>query len=325
MIMKDLVYGEFNVELVLEELINTKAIQRLKNIHQGGASYLVNPKWNVTRYDHSVGTMLFIRIMGGSIEEQIAGLLHDISHTAFSHVVDFALDNKEEDYHEKVFEKVIEESEIPKVLKKYGYYYKDIIEDESKWTILEKSAPKLCGDRIDYTLRDMLSYGIISSEEIKEFINNLKVINGEVMITSIKSAEWFVDIYYKEVIGLFMNPLNVYAYDRLSKAIKISLDISEVTFDDLLKTDEEVFKILKNSKSEEIIRLTNELNYNIKVIEDEKDYDIYQLNKLRTIDPSIFIDNSVYRASEKSNKVLIMNKDAIEKSKKGVYVKIIKA
>lgn len=323
MLIKDLVYGEFKIELVLEELINTEAIQRLKHIHQGGASYLVNPKWNVTRYEHSVGTMLFVRLMGGSIEEQIAGLLHDISHTAFSHVVDFALDNKEEDYHEKVFEKVIEESEVPKVLKKYGYDYKDIIEDESKWTILEKSAPALCGDRIDYTLRDMISYGVISSEEVKEFIDNLKVVNGEVMITSIESAEWFVDIYYKEVIGFFMNPLNVYAYDRLAKVIKIALDINEVTFADLLKTDEEVFNILKNSKSKEVITLINELNYNVKVVETEEDYDIYQLNKLRTIDPSIFVNDSIYRASEKSNKVLSMNKQAIEKSKNGVYVKII--
>ena len=69
--IEDKIYGEFEVEGVLEELINTKVVQRLKNIHQGGASYLVNPNWNVTRYDHSVGTMIFIKIIGGSLEEQI--------------------------------------------------------------------------------------------------------------------------------------------------------------------------------------------------------------------------------------------------------------
>ena len=46
--IEDKIYGEFEVEGVLEELINTKVVQRLKNIHQGGASYLVNPNWNVT-------------------------------------------------------------------------------------------------------------------------------------------------------------------------------------------------------------------------------------------------------------------------------------
>ena len=29
--------------------------------------------------------------------------------------------------------------------------------DEKKWTILERKAPKLCADRVDYTLRDMYS------------------------------------------------------------------------------------------------------------------------------------------------------------------------
>ena len=67
--IKDDIYGDFEIEGVLEELINTKEFQRLKNIHQGGASYLVNPNWNVTRYEHSVGTMLLIKKMNGTIEE----------------------------------------------------------------------------------------------------------------------------------------------------------------------------------------------------------------------------------------------------------------
>ena len=113
MFIYDEIYGEFEVDKVLEELILSKPVQRLKGIHQGGASYLVNEKWNVTRFDHSIGTMLLIKILGGSLEEQIAGLLHDVSHTAFSHVIDFVFENKEEDYHEKIYSSVIKESEIP--------------------------------------------------------------------------------------------------------------------------------------------------------------------------------------------------------------------
>ena len=76
MYLKDYLYGEYIVEPVIEELINTKEVQRLKNIHQGGASYLVNPNWNVSRYEHSIGVMLRIRLLGGRIEEQIAGSLN---------------------------------------------------------------------------------------------------------------------------------------------------------------------------------------------------------------------------------------------------------
>lgn len=323
MMILDSIYGKFNVEPIFEELINTKEVQRLKNIHQGGASYLVNPKWNVTRYEHSIGTMIFIRIMGGSIEEQIAGLLHDISHTAFSHVVDFALKNHDEDYHEKIYHTIINQSDIPTILNKNGYNYEDILFNEKKWTILEKSAPKLCADRIDYTLRDMYHYGYITKQEIDKFLNSLEVINGEVGINSIEAAEWFVKTYYKEVIGFFMNPLNVYAYDRLSKAIKLSLDLNEITLDDLMKEDKYVYKLLEQSNSEEVHKLVSSLNSNVKLIENKLEYDIYQKQKLRIIDPIIKIKDSICKASDRSSVVKTLTEEALHKANEGIFIKII--
>jgi uncharacterized protein len=319
----DSVYGEFEIEPIFEKLIKTKEVQRLKGIHQGGASYLINHEWNVTRYEHSIGTMLFIRLMGGSIEEQIAGLLHDISHTAFSHVVDFIFKNDNEDYHEKIYDTIVESSIIPEILSIHGYEYKDILFNESKWTILEKSAPKLCADRIDYTLRDMYHYGFISKEEIQMFLNDLKVVEGEVVITSSKTSEWFVDVYYKEVIGFFMNMQNVYAYNRLSKALEIALDLNEITLDDLLKEDKYVYGLLENSKSKDVLSLIKSINKEVKLIENKDEYDIFQKNKLRMIDPTIFIEGELYRASEKSSAVKLMNKKALEKCEQGVFIKII--
>lgn len=319
--IEDKIYGEFEVEGVLEELINTKVVQRLKNIHQGGASYLVNPNWNVTRYDHSVGTMIFIKIIGGSLEEQIAGLLHDISHTAFSHVVDFALNKSNEDYHEEIFEIIVETSDIPKILTKYGYDYKDILYNETKWTLLERSAPALCADRIDYTLRDMYSYGYISLVAIKNFLDSLEVKDGEIVINSINAAEWFVNTYYKEVIGFFLNPLNIYAYNRLSNALKVALDNEIITLEDLLQDDNYVLTILKNSKNEEVRSLIQSLNYNVDVVENKEEYDIHQVNKLRLIDPTVIIDGVLSKASEKSTLIKILGEQAMQKSIEGVFVK----
>ena len=51
--------------------------------------------------------------------------------------------------------------------------------NKSKWRILEKRAPKLYADRIDYTLRDMYNYGFISKDEIEIFLNNLSIIEGK--------------------------------------------------------------------------------------------------------------------------------------------------
>lgn len=324
MIIKDLVYGEFYVDGVIEELINTKAVQRLKEIHQNGGAYLVNPKWCVTRYEHSIGVMILIKRLGGSLQEQIAGLLHDVSHTAFSHVVDTALKCKEEDYHEKIYSDVIEKSEIPMVLDKYGYNYKNILESESKWTILEKSAPDLCADRVDYTLRDMLSCEVIDKEEIDEFLKYIKVKDGDIVITSLEKAEWFVEIYYKEVIGFFMNPLSIYSSDRLSKALRISLESNELGYDDFLKTDNEVLSILKNSKDNKVRDLIKSINYNVEAIENKDDYDIHIVNKLRTIDPPVVIEDKIYKSSEKSNFIKELTLKSIKRCKDGAYIKIIK-
>ena len=115
--ISDVIYGHHHIDGVLEELIKSAPVQRLKGIYQGGASFLVNQKWNVTRYEHCIGVMLLIKKLGGTIEEQIAGLLHDVSHTAFSHVVDVVFENQAEDYHENIFQQVIVHSEIPDILK----------------------------------------------------------------------------------------------------------------------------------------------------------------------------------------------------------------
>ncbi len=323
MIITDKIYGKFEIEKVLEDLIASKPMQRLKGIHQGGASYLVNEKWNETRFDHSVGVMLLIKKLGGSIEEQIAGLLHDVSHTAFSHVVDFVFDNKKEDYHETIYKSVIINSEIPTILEKYHYKYEDILFDDSRWTLLEQPAPELCADRVDSTLRDMYEYGHISLKDIQTFLSDLTVIEGKMYVQSIEIAEWFVETYYKEVIGFFMDPLNIYGNDTLAKTLRLALDKEVIKLDDFLGEDDELIEVIKSSKDKEIQEHFRRLNQNVKVQEDITNYDFHRKNKIRLIDPAVFNGKELIKASLLSEEVGKMNQTACEKATKGMYVKII--
>lgn len=176
---------EHHIDGVLEELIKSAPVQRLKGIYQGGASFLVNSKWDVTRYEHSIGVMLLIKNLG-------AGLLHDVSHTAFSHVIDIVFENEAEDYHENSFQQVIIHSEIPGILKKHGYDTEEILSDDTRWTLLEQPTPELYADRIDYTLRDMYRYGHISLNEAQTVLNHLIMRNGRMFPDGIEAAEWFV-------------------------------------------------------------------------------------------------------------------------------------
>ncbi len=257
------------IDGLLEELVFSSPVQRLKGVYQGGASYFVNEKWNVTRYEHSIGVMLLIQKLGGSLEVQIAGLLHDVSHTAFSHVIDFVLENKDEDYHEKIYHQIITDSEIPCILRKYGYDYNKILLDHSRWELLEQPAPELCADRIDYTLRDMYQYGNITLEEINNFLENLIILNGKIYLKNVATAEWFVKTYYQEVIDFFMNPLNIYGYDFLAKTLKLALDKKIINLNTLLSTDEEVMDLLRLSDDKDIKNLLNQIHRRVNVKEDK--------------------------------------------------------
>lgn len=323
MIILDVIYGEFKVDKVLEELILSKPVQRLKGVHQAGASYLMNEKWNVTRFDHSVGAMLLIKKLGGSVEEQIAGLLHDVSHTVFSHVIDYVFDNENESYHEEIFSSVVKNSEIPAILSKHGYNYEDILLDDSKWTLLEKSAPELCADRVDYTLRDMFTYGYISLEEVHSFLEDLIEVDGKMVLQNIEIAEWFTKTYYKEVIDFFMKPMNIYGNDMLAKTLKLALHKKIIHPDDFLLEDHELITKLRLCKDQEVDALLRKVHPSIEVKEDRNEYDLHQKNKVRLIDPPLLREGEVVQSSVVSEKIRQMSDIAYEKAIRGMYVKVI--
>ena len=323
MVISDVIYGEFKVDKVLEELILSKSVQRLKGIHQAGASYLMNEKWNVTRFDHSAGAMLLIKKLGGSVEEQIAGLLHDVSHTAFSHVIDYVFDNENESYHEEIFRSVVKNSEIPAILSKHGYNYEDILLDDSKWTLLERSAPELCADRVDYTLRDMYAYGYISLEEAQNFLDDLIAVNGKMVLQHIEIAEWFTKTYYKEVIDFLMKPINIYGNDMLAKTLKLALHKKVIDADDFLLEDDELIMKLQLCNDPEVEALLRKVHPNVKVKEDRNDYDLYQKNKVRLIDPPLLREGEVVPSSVMSEQIRQMSDIAYEKTVRGMYVKVI--
>ena len=104
----DRLYGKQEIEKeVVEELIQTEPVQRLKGVHQAGPSpFFMDDKPPVTRFEHSLGVFFLLRKFDASLEEQIAGLLHDVPHTAFSHVADFVFENEGHEYHERFLEEI---------------------------------------------------------------------------------------------------------------------------------------------------------------------------------------------------------------------------
>lgn len=249
--INDELYGECYVDDVIYEITNTKIFKRLKNIYQSGGGYLVNELWNVNRHEYSIGTMILSLKFNGNIEEQIKALLHDTSHTAFSHVIDYVLKNKNEDYHEKIKKNFLNDEELLSILRKYNLNIKRIM--SKNYSFLDDELPKLSFDRIDYTLRDLFRQKKISLKEIREIVNRLTAYQNKLCFNSLEIGKWFQKLYFQEVVEYFQNPLNVYINTMLCNLLTSALNEEIIQLQDFNFTDEYILrKINSSSKKKEL-------------------------------------------------------------------------
>lgn len=183
----DTFYGPIEVdEPVILELIESPAFQRLKSIHQYGVAYYTTHCEEYTRYDHSVGVFAVLREKGATLEEQVAGLLHDVSHTVFSHVGDwiFGREYHEEDYQDSIHTAFLEKTELGEILKKYGMSSARMIPKECYFPALEQERPNLCADRIDYNIQGAYYQKFITYGEAQEIFRDLHFIDGKWVATN---------------------------------------------------------------------------------------------------------------------------------------------
>jgi hypothetical protein len=142
MIIDESFYGRFELEEpLLLDLLQSDPVQRLKGVYMGGVTSLLGVGTTSTRYEHSVGAMLLVRLLGASQEEQAAALLHDVSHTALSHVIDYVFDTpSRQAFHDDIKEQYVSGTAIPGICEKYEVDWRALL-DEGQWTLLEQPAP----------------------------------------------------------------------------------------------------------------------------------------------------------------------------------------
>ncbi|MHB8596378.1 MAG: HD domain-containing protein [Ktedonobacteraceae bacterium] len=323
-VIHDDVYGTQSIhEPVLIDLLQSSAVTRLKGIHQGGSAYMVRGRRDTTRSEHSIGVMLLIHRLGGSLYEQIAGFLHDVSHTAFSHVADYVFQLEGEDYHEQHFHHLVHNSDIPSILHRHNIPL-EIVLDHELWSLLEQPAPDLCADRIDYTLRDMLRVGYTDPTEIQQFLQSLVVHEGKIVTNNLSAALWFTHLYTGLVRDVFMNPLEMFTDEQLARAIRVALAQGILQEIDLFRQDEEVLQLLQAANHPEITRYLANIHPGVNVVEDAEHFDIRAFTKPRMVDPLVLIDDSsVVRCSALEPDVKRMHNEVVQRATQGVCIRQI--
>jgi HD superfamily phosphohydrolase len=309
----DCIYGHEEIkEPVLLDLMGTEAMKRLKSVLQHGVTALIGITRPVSRYEHSMGVLTLVRRMGGSLEEQIASLLHDVSHTAFSHVIDYVFDGHEtQSYHEEKKEEFVSGTDIPITLAKYGYDWHSFMH-EDKFTLLEQPSPMLCADRLDYFLRDSLDLGLASKVEVQYALDHLVVHEERIVSDDLKAARWMGYTFIAADKASWANFREVGLYELTARAIRRGLEIGVLDEADIWGGDESAWIKLQNSQDAEIKGNVDLVNPQTEFIWDPDIPTFRVSTKLRTIDPVVLQDGEVRPLSTLDTKFAHFRRDYLE-------------
>jgi HD superfamily phosphohydrolase len=235
---KDRVYGDVAIEEPgILDLIACPTFQRLRGVRQAGPSALAFPFKNVTRFEHSLGVFLLLRRLQADLREQVAGLLHDVSHTAFSHAVDFVVSSREQDHHEQLKPLMLDRPDIVAALARLGYSSRDFY-DDSIYPLLEQPLPSLCADRLDYFLRDGVACGVVSLEAVGRILGQVAVCEDRIIFTEIDVAREAVSLFKSMNRDWWASPTEAYIYNEFAEALREGLRLGILRPDDLMTEDD---------------------------------------------------------------------------------------
>ena len=287
----DRIYGYAQInEPILSDLMQTTAIQRLQGVLQHGISALLGITCPVSRFEHSMGVMLLVRRLGAPLEEQIAALLHDVSHTAFSHVIDYVFDgHNSQSYHEDMKESYVAGTDLPAVLARHGYNWLDFLQEE-RFPLLEQPSPALCADRLDYFLRDSLDLDLATADEVQSALSHLAVHQGRVAVDDVSTARWLGYTFIQADQASWANFREVGLYELTARAIKTGQRLGAITEADIWSTDEQIWARLRMCDDPELQRQVALISPYTQFAWDEANPTFRISTKLRTIDPDVLVD-----------------------------------
>ena len=291
-VIKDPVWGMTGLTPLEISILDSPLLQRLRRIHQTGLVYLTYPAALHTRFDHSIGMLHCATLIIDSInrkykssgksipfsdiEEQeirLASLLHDIGHTALSHLTEGIFSNystiiraKKEleerkgirpKNHEFLSAVIVRTSSFLCMLDEainvnHPPFIKDVastvnhisdmiiglpIDDKNdKAYITDIVNGPYDADRLDYTFRDSYFTGISLGTDAEKFIAGLSIEKVEIENTKKRRRE------IRDSIVLDAN--SVSSYDQLILS-KVSLYSTVYNHQKVLATNQIIENIMK--------------------------------------------------------------------------------
>ncbi len=258
--IKDPIYGDIKFDGLMESLLDTPEMQRLRRLHQIPFANLVYPGANHTRFEHSIGVYYLTKKVCGYLgfdEEStkllsIYGLLHDVGHAAFPHTFDYLLESELGKDHEEIGLEIIEKSNISDILKDNG------IEPREIRKVFESPKGKaitgdIGTDRMDYLMRDSkytgVAFGLI---DIDRLIRKKVVVGDKIAldISGLLSAEYLLIGRFMMFAGVYTHKTRAIASLMIDKSVNTAISHGVMSINDLIKYDDNyvMYKLLSQDK-----------------------------------------------------------------------------
>lgn len=242
--IRDPLYGFITIDEMELDVISAPEVQRLRRVAQLGLSDAVYPSATHSRFEHSLGVMHLAGELADSLglpEEtiqayRIAGLLHDVGHSPFSHALESVIEERLGFEHERQSERII--NELEDLYASDAEFVIDIIHGDSDYDIV---AGDIDADRLDYLQRDSLRTGFQnSSVDVRTIVNFARTHEEEVVFDK-KAVQAIEDMFsarlrmMKTIAGHHATRI---AEAMLRRAVNDFLDETSYTAADVLTWDD---------------------------------------------------------------------------------------
>lgn len=253
----DCIYKYMEFDDILVKIIDTPEFQKLRNIKQLGLCYYIFPGASHNRFEHSLGVSYLCGLMIKTIQDKqpelnisdrtiilikIAGLVHDIGHSCFSHFFDhhFLKDKIDENNPSKdheyrsclLFEYIVKKYNIGLTINEIDLVKRMIDPlEEDKSFIFQIVANKINGldcDKLDYLVRDTYNIGLSYSIDTSRLIMKCKVIDNNIYFPE-KCHFDIQDIYYTR----YKLHKQIYTHPCVRALEYMVLDILNLTYNEL--------------------------------------------------------------------------------------------
>lgn len=308
-------YGDIHVtHPLLIELIESEPMQRLKRIHQYGVNFYVHTPLPYDRFEHSLGVLYLLQRFGASLEEQVAGLLHDVSHTVFSHVGDhFKSDalrtghycEEKNSYQDDIHIWYLAHTEIADILTRYDLTPKEVAHKLGNFKCLEQDLPDICADRFEYNLMGGYIENKLTHEEVHHIINHVRFENDTWYFTDAHAARLLADASLYLTEHNFGSVWNGVIYQWAAAALRRAVQIDLLSLDDIhFSIDDVVWETLMASDDGIISTYMNKMINHASayhVCDDAECCDLLIKPKFRGTDPLVMQDGVLQRLSSIDN------------------------